>query len=390
MKYDENIIKKLKTEFKNRFEDKGRIFFAPSRINIIGEHIDYNGGRVLPCAIEIGTYGIAKKNNENKLRLYSMNTNSGHEIDLENLDYKEEYGWVNYAIGMYKYMKEKNPDIGGIDGIIYGNIPTGSGLSSSASLEMLIGEIFNTIHDLKISKKDMALLGMKTENEHFGLNTGIMDQFAISLGRINSAIDLDTSTLDFEYIEVDLKENIFLILNTNKPRNLVVSKYNERREETQKALKIIQKYEDIENLSQLAYIENGRKLIDKIEDETLRKRALHVLEENLRVDNMIKAMEDENYEEMGKLLNESHKSLKNLYEVTGKELDAIVDAARKSEYTLGARMTGAGFGGCAIALVKKEGIEDLEKTVKENYKKETGLEGDIIISNIIGGPREIK
>lgn len=390
MKYDENIIKKLKTEFKNRFEDKGRIFFAPSRINIIGEHIDYNGGRVLPCAIEIGTYGIAKKNNENKLRLYSMNTNSGHEVDLENLDYKEEYGWVNYAIGMYKYMKEKNPDIGGIDGIIYGNIPTGSGLSSSASLEMLIGEIFNTIYDLKISKKDMALLGMKTENEHFGLNTGIMDQFAISLGRINSAIDLDTSTLDFEYIEVDLKENIFLILNTNKPRNLVVSKYNERREETQKALKIIQKYEDIENLSQLAYIENGRKLIDKIEDETLRKRALHVLEENLRVDNMIKAMEDENYEEMGKLLNESHKSLKNLYEVTGKELDAIVDAARKSEYTLGARMTGAGFGGCAIALVKKEGIEDLEKTVKENYKKETGLEGDIIISNIIGGPREIK
>lgn len=389
MNYDESIIKELKEKFRDSFSEDGRLFFAPSRINIIGEHIDYNGGRVLPCAIEIGTYGIAKKNSNNSLRLYSLNTNSGKEVSLENLEYQPELGWVNYVVGLYKYLKKDYEHICGIDAVIYGNIPTGSGLSSSASLEMLFGIIVNELFDLNISKKDMALLGMKVENKHLGLNTGIMDQFAISVGKRGHAINLDTSTLDYEYIKVDLKDNVLVILNTNKPRNLAVSKYNERRAETQEALKIISNYAEICNLAELSKLDNREELLNKIKDKTLRNRAIHVVEENLRVNEMIEAMKNDDYLKMGKILDASHKSLRDLYEVTGKELDSIVEAANQSEYTLGARMTGAGFGGCAIALVKREGLKEFNKTVKENYRLATGLNGDIIISDIVGGPREI-
>lgn len=389
MNYDERIINKLKEKFSERFSENGRLFFAPSRVNIIGEHIDYNGGRVLPCAIEIGTYGIAKKNDKNLLRLYSLNTNSGKEVSLDNLKYNPALGWVNYVVGLYKFLKKDYGDICGIDAIIYGNIPTGSGLSSSASLEMLFGVIASELFELNISKKEMALLGMKVENEHLGLNTGIMDQFAISVGKEDHAINLDTSTLDYEYIKVDLKDNVLVILNTNKPRNLTVSKYNERRSETQEALNILSDYVEIDNLSQLSKLENREELLNKITDKTLKNRARHVVEENLRVDEMIKAMENEDYVKMGKILKDSHRSLRDLYEVTGEELDAIVEAANQSEYTLGARMTGAGFGGCAIALVKREGLKEFNKTVKEKYRLKTGLNGDLIISNIVGGPREI-
>lgn len=384
------LLSKLTSIFEEKYGDNGRLFFSPSRINIIGEHIDYNGGKVLPCAIEIGTYGMAKANDLGLLRLYSVNTNSGAEISIDNLDFDEKCGWMNYVTGMFKELKKIKSDLQGIDVVVYGNIPTGSGLSSSASLEMLIGEILNTIFDLNISREDMSVIGMKVENNHLGLQTGIMDQFAISLGKENSAILLDTSTLDYEYINIDLQDNILVILNTNKPRSLVVSKYNERRAETQKGLDILKKYVDIDNLAQLDGNPNFEELIEKIDSDVINKRVRHVVEENRRVKDMVVAMENKDYEKMGLILNSSHESLKNYYEVTGLELDSIVEGARKSKYTLGARMTGAGFSGCAIALVKKEGLEDLEKNVKEYYKNQTGLEADIIISEIVGGPREIK
>lgn len=384
------LLSKLTSVFEEKYGDNGRLFFSPSRINIIGEHIDYNGGKVLPCAIEIGTYGMAKANDLGLLRLYSVNTNSGAEISIDNLDFDEKCGWMNYVTGMFKELKKIKSDLQGIDVVVYGNIPTGSGLSSSASLEMLIGEILNTIFDLNISREDMSVIGMKVENNHLGLQTGIMDQFAISLGKENSAILLDTSTLDYEYINIDLQDNILVILNTNKPRSLVVSKYNERRAETQKGLDILKKYVDIDNLAQLDGNPNFEELIEKIDSDVINKRVRHVVEENRRVKDMVVAMENKDYKKMGLILNSSHESLKNYYEVTGLELDSIVEGARKSKYTLGARMTGAGFSGCAIALVKKEGLEDLEKNVKEYYKNQTGLEADIIISEIVGGPREIK
>lgn len=386
---EKEILDILKDKFYEKFKNEGRVFFSPSRINIIGEHIDYNGGKVLPCAIEIGTYAVAQKNELGLLRLFSINTNSGREVSIKDLDFDEKNGWINYVTGMLKEFKNLGKEFGGIDCVVYGNIPTGSGLSSSASLEMLFGEIFNTLYDLNISREDMSVIGMKTENNHLGLQTGIMDQFAISLGKENSAILLDTSTLDYEYINIDLEDNILVILNTNKPRSLVVSKYNERRSETQKGLEILKEYKNIDNLCQLPDNEESEKLLEKINDEVIKRRVRHVIKENKRVNEMVDFMEEKNFDEMGRLLNESHESLKNDYEVTGKELDAIVEGARLSEYTYGARMTGAGFSGCAIALVKKEGIKDLTEKVKKYYKDKTGLDAEIIISDIIGGPKEI-
>lgn len=389
MKNNKQLIERIEEKFVEKFGEKGRLFFAPSRINIIGEHIDYNGGKVLPCAIEIGTFAMVKKNDGNKLRLYSINEEFGGEISLDDLDFDESLKWMNYPSGMAKIIMDSKKKLGGVDAVVYGNIPTGSGLSSSASLEMLFGEIYNVLFDLDISRVNMSILGMKTENQHLGLQTGIMDQFAISLGKENSAILLDTATLEYEYVDVDLGDNILVILNTKKPRALVESKYNERRAETQKGLEIIQQYDDIEDLAKLDGHPKEKELISKIEDEVIRKRVLHVVEENKRVNEMIDAMKKRDFPKMGKILDASHESLKNLYEVTGLELDSIVEGARKCPRTLGARMTGAGFSGCAIALVNKDCINEFSDIVLKYYKEKTGIDGEIIISDIAGGPREI-
>lgn len=389
MKDEKIILANIEKIFKEKFSKESRKFFAPSRINIIGEHVDYNGGKVLPCAIEIGTYACAEKNSSNKIRTYSVNLDSYGELDLENLSYDRGLGWLNYIGGMAKFIKEAGYDFGGFDLVIEGNIPTGSGLSSSASLEVLVGFVINKFYDLDISNVDLAKLGMKTENEYLGLHTGIMDQFAIAMGRKGSAILLDTNSLDYSYIDVDLKDLEILILNTKKPRSLIESKYNERRQETQKGLYILKDYVDIDNLCQLDEKPNWEDLLLHIEDKTLYKRARHCVEENIRVKEMIKAMEAENFEKMGRLLNESHKSLRDFYEVTGRELDAITAGARQVDGCLGARMTGAGFAGCAIALVEKDAIADFSKKVKAYYKEATGIDAEIFSSNIGPGPREI-
>lgn len=389
MKDEKIILANIEKIFKEKFETQPRKFFAPSRINIIGEHIDYNGGKVLPCAIEIGTYACAEKNSTNKIRAYSLNLDSYGELDLENLSYDRNLGWLNYLGGMAKFIKESGYDFQGFDLVIEGNIPTGSGLSSSASLEVLVGFVINKLFGLNISNVDLAKLGMKTENEYLGLHTGIMDQFAIAMGRKGSAILLDTNSLDYSYIDVDLKNLEILILNTHKPRSLIESKYNERRQETQKALYILKDFVAIDNLCQLDQYPNWEDLLLHIEDKTLYKRARHCVEENIRVKEMIKAMEAEDYKKMGRLLNDSHKSLRDFYEVTGKELDAITDGARQGDDCLGARMTGAGFAGCAIALVEKNSKDEFSKKVKAFYKEQTGLDAEILSSNIGSGPREI-
>lgn len=387
MKKENNInLDFLKEKFSKNFGKEGRTFFAPSRINLIGEHIDYNEGKVLPCAIDIGTYAICKENDCNTLNLESLNIDEPIKINLDNLDYNEDYSWANYVSGMVKCIRNAGYNVSGLDILIKGNIPYGAGLSSSASLEMLIGKIVNVLfNDDKIPKVEMAKLGQMVENQHFGLNSGIMDQFAINLGRKNSLIHLNTNTLEYEYIDFDPKGKKIAILNTNKNRNLNESKYNERFNECKKALEIMKNHVDIDNLCQIDDV----KILDYIEDETIKKRAIHVVEENLRVGEMVKAIEEEDYLKIGEILNKSHTSLKENYEVTGFYLDSIVEGANLSKYTIGSRMIGAGFAGCAIAIVEEEGLEDFENKVKNYYKEKTGLDADIIYSGISDGPREV-
>lgn len=387
------MINELKSKFIEFFgenEKEIRAFFSPSRINIIGEHIDYNGGKVFPCAIEIGTYGIARVNEDNVLRLRSLNLEKYGEISLNELTYRDENDWMNYALGMNKYIKESGFEIGGLDILVYGNIPNGSGLSSSASLEILLGEITNSFYNYeRISKLELVKLGKRTENEFIGVNSGIMDQFVIALGKKSHAIYLDTNTLSYTYFPFDLKDNKIVILNTNKRRELKDSKYNERRDESQRAFNILKKYKpEINYLCDIK--EDEIHLLDKITDETLKKRATHVVLENIRVIKATEALQRGDIKTLGKLLVESNDSLRDLYEVTGPHLDSIIKHSNEFDSCLGARMTGAGFGGCGIAIVKNDKIDEFKKYVGQKYMEDTGIEAEFIISGIDDGTREIK
>ncbi|MFM1525045.1 galactokinase [Helcococcus bovis] len=377
-------LQELKSKFIEAFSENDneiKTFFSPSRINIIGEHIDYNGGQVFPCAIEIGTYGVARKNSENILRLKSLNLSKEGHVSLSPIEHKEENEWMNFPLGVAKFIKERGFDIGGLDVLVYGNIPNGSGLSSSASLEVLFGEIFNTFYNKgKITNIELALIGQETENKFIGVNSGIMDQFIIANGKKDNAVLLDTETLDFEYIPFKLKDNKIVILNTNKRRELKDSKYNERRAECEEALEILQDYAEIDNLCQLT--EEDLDLLENIENENVRKRAEHVIMENLRVAEAVQALQNGDIETLGELLIASNDSLRELYEVTGPHLDSITKHSNDFNGCLGARMTGAGFGGCGIAIVKSDKIEEFKAYVGPRYKEETGLDAEFIISNV--------
>lgn len=377
-------LQELKLKFIEAFgenENEIKIFFSPSRINIIGEHIDYNGGQVFPCAIEIGTYGVARKNSDNVLRLKSLNLSKEGSVSLSDIEHKDENEWMNFPLGVAKFVEERGFEIGGLDVLVYGNIPNGSGLSSSASLEVLFGEIFNTFYNNgKISNVELALIGKETENKFIGVNSGIMDQFIIANGKKDNAVLLDTETLDFEYIPFKLKDNKIVILNTNKRRELKDSKYNERRAECEEALEILQDYAEIDNLCQLT--EENLELLENIENEDVRKRAEHVIMENLRVAEAVQALQNGDIETLGELLVASNDSLRELYEVTGPHLDSITKHSNDFDGCLGARMTGAGFGGCGIAIVKSDKIEEFKAYVGPRYKEDTGLEAEFIISNV--------
>lgn len=383
-------LEKLKSKFTSLYgEGEIRSFFSPSRINLIGEHIDYNGGKVLPAAIEIGTYGLVRPREDKILNLASENIDLKVTVNLEDLAYKKEYGWANYPKGVIYFMQKAGHKVSGMDILVEGNIPNGAGLSSSASLEILIAIMVNHLfNEAKIPMVELVKLAQKAENDYVGVKCGIMDQFAIGMGGDNQAILLDTEDLSYEYIDIDLKDNILVIMNTNKRRELSDSKYNERREECERALEVLKEYKDIDNLCQLS-IDEFKKYGEEIEDKTIRKRAEHVIYENERVNSASTHLRRGEIQEFGNLLNQSHDSLRDLYEVTGKELDTIVDAARSFPSCLGARMTGAGFGGCAIALVKENQVDEFINFVKDNYKAEIGNEGDYYISGIGGGAREI-
>lgn len=384
-------INNLKTRFIDIYgEGETTAFFSPSRINLIGEHIDYNGGMVLPCAIMLGTYGVARKRSDNTIRLASENMEIKIDVSLHNLKYEKKHGWANYAKGVIYHLMNDGYKAGGMEILVSGNIPNGAGLSSSASLEMLIGEMINVFYNEgRIDRIELIKLCQESENKFIGVMCGIMDQFAIGMGKRNKSILLNCETLQYEYVDLDLKDYTIVIMNTNKRRELNESKYNERRSECEEALRIMNEHKKIDNLCQLSADEFNH-MSGLIENETIRKRAQHAVHENDRVKRAIEALKSEDILLLGKLLRESHDSLKNLYEVTGKELDAIVDAANSMEICAGARMMGAGFGGCALALVKSESVEEFMHKVSIIYKEKIGYDASFFVTGIGDGTKMLQ
>lgn len=364
-------------------------FFSPGRINLIGEHTDYNGGHVFPCAISLGTYGAARKREDNKLRFYSANFEDLGiiETSLDDLKYDKKDNWVNYAKGMIYFLKETGHDVDkGMDIFIEGNIPNGSGLSSSASLEMLIGVIAQELFNLDIDRVDLVKLGMETENKFIGVNSGIMDQFAVGMGKQNQAILLDTNTLEYSYAPVDMENNVIVIMNTNKRRELADSKYNERRSECETAVGELQAKLDIKTLGELD-AQTFDEYAYLIEDENRLKRARHAVWENQRTMQAQAALEEGDLEKFGRLVNASHVSLEHDYEVTGIELDTLAHTAWKQDGVLGARMTGAGFGGCGIAIVDKDKVEAFKENVGKVYTEKIGYAPAFYIAEIADGTK---
>lgn len=387
-----NVENELKERFHSVFGTESKeIYFAPGRINLIGEHTDYNGGHVFPAAITIGTYGVARKREDQTFRLYSENFSELGiiELSLNDLAYKKEDAWANYPKGMIHYLIEQGYAINqGLDILFYGTIPNGAGLSSSASIELLIGVILNNQFALNVKMLDLVVTGKRVENQFIGVNSGIMDQFAIGMGKRDHAILLDTNTLDFELVPAEFGEYAIAIMNTNKRRELADSKYNERRAECELALSRLQSVLPVESLGELT-VERFEQNKEVIADECLIKRAKHAVTENQRTIKAKKFLAENDLSSFGQLLNDSHASLKDDYEVTGIELDTLVEEAQKFPGVLGARMTGAGFGGCAIALVKETEMDYFIKQVGQTYQEKIGYPADFYIANVDDGARKL-
>lgn len=380
----------LLTKFDELFKANGteKVYFAPGRVNLIGEHTDYNGGHVFPCALTIGTYAVARKRDDSKLCFYSMNFERLGilESDVKSLEYKKEDDWTNYPKGVIWALQKKGYAIDeGMDILYYGNIPNGSGLSSSASIEVLTGFVCRDLFGLDIDNINIALTGQYSENNFNGVNCGIMDQFAIAMGRENRAIFLDTATLEYVYAPIKLEGYKIVILNTNKKRGLGDSKYNERRSECEEALKRLQTKLQIKSLGELTEeeFEKNKELID---DEILEKRAKHAVYENRRTVMAVQALKNNDIEMFAKLINQSGDSLRDDYEVTGIELDTLVEEARKQPGVICARMTGAGFGGCAVSIVKNEAVESTIEAVGIAYEQKIGYKADFYVVEIGNGP----
>lgn len=382
--------KQLIQVFKAIFgQEPDATFFSPGRINLIGEHTDYNGGHVFPAAITLGTYGAARKRDDQTLRFYSGNFEDLGiiEVDLADLVFKKEDNWTNYPKGVLKFLQEAGHLIdSGMDVYVFGNIPNGSGLSSSASLELLIGIISEELFNLKLERLDLVKIGKQTENHFIGVNSGIMDQFAIGMGADQRAIYLDTNTLEYDLVPLDLGDNVVVIMNTNKRRELADSKYNERRAECEKALEELQVALDIETLGDLdeATFDEYAYLI---KDANRIKRARHAVSENQRTLKAKEALVSGDLARFGRLVNASHVSLEHDYEVTGIELDTLAHTAWEQEGVLGARMTGAGFGGCGIAIVAKDKVDSFTETVGRIYTEKIGYAPAFYIAEIAGGSR---
>ena len=390
---DLEIKEKLKEKFRELFEEceNARFFFAPGRVNLIGEHTDYNGGHVFPCALSMGTYACVKKRQDGLFRFYSLNVESAGVITADEDSYKplEDKQWASYLKGViWAFQKRGVSFPTGLDLVLYGNIPNGSGLSSSASLEVLMGSILKEMYGLSVSFPEIALIGQYSENNYNGMNCGIMDQFASAMGKKDHAIFLDTATLEFSYAPLVLTDYALIITNTNKKHKLIGSAYNDRRRESEDALKILQKFAEIKTLGDLSD-EEFFQLEEKLEDPIIRKRAKHAVLENNRTIAAKKALEEGDYHEFGRLMNLSHVSLRDDYEVSCEESDLLCDTAWSLPYVLGSRMTGGGFGGCTVSLVKRDKIKDFEEELQKVYEPKIGYPCSFYEAEIADGPREL-
>ncbi len=378
----------LQQEFEDIFHKKAaKAYFSPGRVNLIGEHIDYNGGLVMPCAITFGTYLLVSPNEDNVFRFRSLNFEDTLDVALQNDYTKADEKWFNYPLGVIEYFLKDGHELQGLDMLFYGDIPISSGLSSSASIEVVTSYALNDLMNSGYSKLDLVKLSKSVENNFIGVNCGIMDQFAVAFGEKNKALMLNCNTLDYKAVDSNLGDYILAIINTNKPRKLAESKYNERVEECQAALTAMRAELDIQYLCDIdsTTFEQHKNLIT---DETIYKRAKHVVEENDRVKLAAKALSENNLAEFGRLMYASHDSLRDLYEVSGKELDAIEEYGKTNADVAGSRMTGAGFGGCAIALVKEDAFESYRQGVTTYYTEKIGYAPSVYKSLIGNGVGE--
>ncbi|AEK22679.1 Galactose kinase [Capnocytophaga canimorsus Cc5] len=382
--------KYIQEEFQKSYgQPCDKVFFAPARVNLIGEHIDYNGGLVMPCALENGTYLAVRKTNDNTFTFKSLNfPESTHQVTINHEGYTKNGSlWINYPLGCIDYFTREGAKFSGMEFLFYGNIPNGGGLSSSASIELVTSFALNSLFGLGKDQIELVKISQNVENEFVGVNCGIMDQFAIGMGKKEHAIILDCQTLDYTYTPFSLKDDTLLIINTNKERKLADSKYNERRATCEAALEIFNKNADFKDLCSIPaeYFEAHKNELTK----EMQKRVKHVIYENLRVKESEKALKSGDVKRFGELMSASHKSLMEDYEVTGKELDTIYLESINFDGVTGVRMTGAGFGGCAIALVKNDRVEAYKKHITERYTEKIGYAPSVYDVSIGEGTREL-
>ena len=368
------------------------LFFSPGRVNLIGEHTDYNGGHVFPCALTMGTYALVRKRSDNKMNFVSLNFNNAEvtTVELPELSYQKKNGWANYLIGVVWAFLGKGCKIDkGFDLAMLGNIPSGAGLSSSASIEVLMGTALKYMYDIDIDMVEIAKIGQTSENQFNGMNCGIMDQFAVAMGKKDNAIFLDTADLSYEYAPVKLKDAKVLITNSHVKHSLVDSAYNDRRNESTAALKALQTKLNISGLGDLTEeeFEENQYLIT---DEVQKKRAKHAVYENQRTIKAVNALKNNDIETFGKLMNASHISLRDDYEVSCPEVDKLVEIAWNIPGVIGSRITGGGFGGCTVSIVKNDAIENFREEVISKYKEATGIDAEIYEAEIGDGAGRIQ
>lgn len=390
-KENRRVKAKLIEQFKEIFgtDEDVRAYFAPGRVNLIGEHTDYNGGHVFPCALTIGTYAIVRKRTDDVLRFYSANFSSLGiiESNLNDLVPSEAAGWTNYPRGvMWAFEKRGYKLTSGMDILIYGNIPNGSGLSSSASLEVLTGVVLKDLFGVDVSMVDIALIGQYSENNFNGCNCGIMDQFASAMGKKDNAIFLDTNTLHYEYAPVVLEDAKIVIVNSKVKHSLVDSAYNDRRNECETALKELQEVVDIKTLGDLSE-EEFEAHKDAIKSPVRQKRAKHAVYENQRTIKAVEALKANEIETFGKLMNASHTSLRDDYEVSCEEIDILVDLAWATKGVIGSRITGGGFGGCTVSIVKNDAVDNFIETIGQKYEEKVGHKAEFYVVDIGDGAR---
>lgn len=383
-------VDQLKQKFVETYgEGEFHGYFSPGRVNLIGEHTDYNGGYVFPCAISFGTYCLIRKTPRKSVKFASLNLDFETEVNIQDLNKPIRQEWVNYPIGVFAQFIKRGIEFNeGADILIYGDVPDGAGLSSSAALEMVTAVAVNDTWNLNVDRLDLIKMAQKAEHEFAGVMCGIMDQFASGMGKKDHAIFLDCDTLEYDLVPVQLDGVKIVIGNTNSPRKLDSGKYNQRVSECQTAVKEISKYKPIKALVECSW-EEFKEIEDKFEDETAMRRARHVISEIARTEEAVKQLKDGNLERFGELMNGSHDSLRDDYEVTGPELDTMVNEARKIDGVIGSRMTGGGFGGCTVSLVKEEAIDTFIEQVGKNYQTKTGLNPEFYVAEISDGGKKL-